>query len=108
MTPVPTIAIRSTGLFTMGSDLSHPVHTHPTGGERAQRLDEGIGGEQSPQAPSFRALAVTGSLRTRVPVAAKMAFVTAGTTAEVPASPIPPGDSPLCTMCTSTAGASLI
>ncbi len=33
---------------------------------------------------------------------------TAGTIAEVPASPIPPGSSELCTMCTSTSGASFI
>ena len=36
-----------------------------------------------------------GSLRKRLPVAAKTALVTAGTTQEVPASPIPPGGSAL-------------
>src|SRR5450432_1205635 len=43
----------------------------------------------------FNAAVSTGSLRRRLPVAAKIALVTAGTTAEVPASPIPPGDSEL-------------
>jgi len=43
------------------------------------------------------------------PVAAKIAFVTAGVTAEVPASPIPPGGSPALHDCRPRfAGASLI
>jgi hypothetical protein len=49
-----------------------------------------------------------GSFRRRLPVAAKIALVTAGTIAEVPGSPIPPGGSALCTMWTSMAGASFI
>jgi hypothetical protein len=40
----------------------------------------------------------TGILRKRLPVAAKIAFATAGTMAEVPGSPIPPGGSELWTM----------
>ena len=39
----------------------------------------------------FNAVASTGILRGRLPVAAKIALATAGTMAEVPASPIPPG-----------------
>jgi hypothetical protein len=50
----------------------------------------------------------TGSFRRRLPVAAKIALVTAGTMSEVPASPMPPGDSWLGTICTSTSGASFI
>jgi hypothetical protein len=49
-----------------------------------------------------------GSFRRRLPVAAKIAFVIAGMTAEVPGSPIPPGEFVLWTMCTSTVGASSI
>ena len=41
----------------------------------------------------FSSAGSTGSLRRRLPVAAKIAFVTAGTMADVPGSPIPPGDS---------------
>jgi hypothetical protein len=46
----------------------------------------------------FSAALSTGSFRTRLPVAAKIALVMAGTIAEVPASPIPPGGSRLWTM----------
>src|SRR5213594_3407119 len=55
-----------------------------------------------------RSCSFTGSLRIRLPVAAKMALVTAGITAEVPGSPMPPGASLLLTRWTSIAGASLI
>src|SRR5215831_10130681 len=41
----------------------------------------------------FNAVASTGIVRRRLPVAAKIALATAGTMAEVPASPIPPGGS---------------
>src|SRR5262249_29900489 len=41
----------------------------------------------------FNAAASTGIMRSRLPVAAKIALATAGTIAEVPASPIPPGGS---------------
>ena len=44
------------------------------------------------------------SFRKRLPVAAKIALVTAGMMVEVPASPNPPGNSWLRTMCTSTFG----
>ena len=56
----------------------------------------------------FNALVSIGSFRKRLPVAAKIALVTAGTMAEVPASPIPPGGSKLWTMWTSMAGASFM
>jgi len=49
-----------------------------------------------------------GSLRSRLPVAAKIAFATAAAVAAVPGSPIPPGASPLFTICTSIGGVSLI
>jgi hypothetical protein len=62
----------------------------------------------SVHAGCYNAVVSIGSLRKRLPVAAKIALVTAGTMAEVPASPIPPGDSGLWTMWTSTAGASFI
>ena len=47
-----------------------------------------------------------GSLRNRLPVAAKMALATAGIMVGVLASPIPPGAAWLGTMCTSTTGIS--
>jgi uncharacterized protein len=40
---------------------------------------------------SVNAAGLIGSFRRRLPVAAKIALATAGTTAEVPGSPIPPG-----------------
>ena len=46
----------------------------------------------------------SGSLRMRLPVAANIAFATAGAIGGVPGSPIPPGASRLGTMCTSTFG----
>src|ERR1700730_12595035 len=56
----------------------------------------------------FNAAVSIGSFRKRLAVAAKIALVTAGMMAEVPASPIPPGDSGLWTMWTSIAGASFM
>jgi hypothetical protein len=56
----------------------------------------------------FNAAASIGSFRTRLPVAAKIALATAGTIADVPGSPIPPGGSELWTIWTSIAGASLM
>jgi hypothetical protein len=56
----------------------------------------------------FSTLLSTGTFRKRLPVAAKIALATAGTIAEVPASPIPPGGSELWTMWTSMAGASFM
>ena len=49
-----------------------------------------------------------GSFRTRLPVAAKIALATAGITADVPGSPMPPGTSELLTRWTSIKGASLM
>ena len=43
--------------------------------------------------PDFNSAASIGSFRSRLPVAAKIALVTAGAIAEVPASPMPPGGS---------------
>src|SRR5262245_38089015 len=54
----------------------------------------------------FNTVVSTGRFRKRLPVAAKIALATAGTMAEVPASPIPPGGSELWTRWTSMAGAS--
>src|SRR4029077_7143396 len=56
----------------------------------------------------FNAAVSIGSFRKRLPVAAKIALVTAGTMAEVPGSPIPPGGSALWAMWTSMAGASFM
>ena len=50
----------------------------------------------------------TGILRRRFPVAAKMALATAGTIADVPGSPNPPGGSALRTIWTSMVGASFM
>ena len=49
-----------------------------------------------------------GSLRMRLPVNAKIAFVIAGAMPTVPGSPMPPGASPFFTRCTSITGASLM
>ena len=49
-----------------------------------------------------------GSLRIRLPVAAKMALVSAGASPEVPGSPMPPGASLLATMWVSMTGVSFI
>jgi hypothetical protein len=54
------------------------------------------------------AVSMIGSVRMRSPVAAKIAFVTAGATIAVPASPMPPGASVLLTRWVSTTGASFI
>jgi len=51
-----------------------------------------------PHTGCFSALASTGILRRRFPVAAKIALAMAGTIPEVPVSPIPPGGSELLTM----------
>ena len=56
----------------------------------------------------FNAFASTGIFLSRLPVAAKIALATAGTTADVPGSPMPPGASELGTIWTSIAGASLM
>ena len=65
-------------------------------------------GSESVHTGCFNAVVSTGSFRKRLPVAAKIALVTAGTMADVPGSPIPPGDSELWTMWTSMAGASFM
>ena len=49
-----------------------------------------------------------GSLRMRLPVAAKIALVIAGTIGEVPGSPVPVGAESLLTMLTLISGVSLI
>ena len=49
----------------------------------------------------------SGKLRRRLPVAAKIAFATAGAIGGVPGSPTPPmDDEPVSTRCTDIAGAS--
>src|SRR5207302_7168422 len=57
------------------------------------------------QANDFSRPASIGRVRMRLPVAAKIALVTAGATAAVGASPIPPGGSALFTRCVSITGA---
>src|SRR5215468_2285442 len=57
---------------------------------------------------SFSTLLSIGILRRRFPVAAKIALAMAGTTPDVPVSPIPPGGSALLTRWTSIAGASFM
>ena len=70
--------------------------------EADRALHRAIGGEAQ------AGVSFTGSLRIRRPVAAKIALVTAGASAEVPGSPMPPGAASLCTKYTLMAGASLI
>src|SRR6266700_1940370 len=57
---------------------------------------------------SGRSCRSNGSVRMRLPVAAKTALASAGAVTAVPGSPIPPGASLLRTRCTSIAGVSLI
>ena len=60
------------------------------------------------QPVDFSRLVSIGRMRMRLAVAAKIAFVTAGATTAVGASPKPPGASELLTRCVSTTGASSI
>jgi len=60
------------------------------------------------QPADFSRLVSIGRMRIRLDVAAKIAFVTAGATTAVGASPKPPGASELLTRCVSTTGASSI
>src|SRR5206468_1021546 len=73
------------------------------GGDRQDHSDERREGthDRSPQAK--RRLRSIGSVRTRLPVAAKTALATAGAVTAVPGSPIPPGASPFRATSTSMA-----
>src|SRR5258705_359866 len=97
--------------------------SHPTGGtglgsapRRSVKLIQGMcftpwraqRGRCFAHTGCFNAVVSIGSFRKRLPVAAKIALVTAGGIAEVPHSPIPPGGSELWTMWTSMAGASFM
>jgi len=55
----------------------------------------GINGLAHSRPPPLETAASTGIFRSRLPVAAKIALATAGTIAEVPLSPMPPGGSAL-------------
>ena len=70
-----------------------------------RRAGEKFRSLRGPHTRCFNATVSIGSFRARLPVAAKIALVTAGTMAEVPGSPIPPGGAKLWTMWTSIAGA---
>ena len=63
---------------------------------------------ERPLCHCFNAAVSTGIFRKRFPVAAKIALAIAGTIADVPHSPIPPGGSALSTMWTSISGASFM
>jgi Glutathione S-transferase, N-terminal domain len=76
--------------------VQYPSDCH---GERIQRSDKLL---------STNRLRFIGSLRTRLPVAAKIALVNAGAIAAVPTSPMPPGASLLSRTYTSIAGTSPI
>src|ERR1700758_3873452 len=65
-------------------------------------------GSSGPVHPARSSAGSTGGLRRCLPVAAKIAFIIAGTTADAPGSPRPPGCSVFWMMCTSISGASLI
>src|SRR6267378_1098788 len=67
-----------------------------------------IGALLRSQLGNLSRLVSIGRIRKRFPVAAKIALVTAGTIAEVPGSPIPPGGSEFWMMWTSMAGASFM
>ena len=62
----------------------------------------------SVHAGCFNPAGSIGSFRSRLPVAAKIAFAIAGMIADVPGSPMPPGASLFLTICTSITGASLM
>src|ERR1700686_462337 len=67
-----------------------------------------IGAFLRSQLGNLSRLVSIGRVRMRLAVAAKIAFVTAGATTAVGASPKPPGASALLTRCVSTTGASSI
>jgi IstB-like ATP binding protein len=67
-----------------------------------------IGAFRRSQLGNLSRLVSIGRVRMRLAVAAKIAFVTAGATTAVGASPNPPGASELLTRCISTTGASSI
>jgi hypothetical protein len=67
-----------------------------------------IGAFLRSQLGNLSKLVSIGRVRMRLAVAAKIAFVTAGATTAVGASPKPPGASELLTRCVSTIGASSI
>src|SRR2546430_17739827 len=67
-----------------------------------------IGAFLRSQLGNLSRLVSIGRIRKRLAVTAKIAFVTAGLTAAVGASPMPPGSSVLLIKCVSTTGASLI
>src|SRR6266404_4292107 len=67
-----------------------------------------IGAFRRSQLENLSRLVSIGRVRMRLAVAAKIAFVTAGATTAVGASPKPPGASELLTRCVSTTGASSI
>ena len=93
---VPPGATRHRGVQHHAVDVVHGVCLMQAERIGAQARGPGI--------QVFRASARIGRLRMRLPVAAKMALVTAGAMGGVPGSPMPPGASPLWMMRTSTCG----
>src|SRR5438445_13826859 len=101
----------------MHDDAGDGIEQHRSRGRRSFAAAAGCDGYEdderqkdthdvSPHAE--RSCFSSGSLRMRLPVAAKTALASAGAVTAVPGSPIPPGFSKLRTRCTSIAGASLI
>ncbi len=75
---------------------------------RMRRADGRVAIRPSERLRALQEVRSIGSVRMRLPVAAKIAFVTAGATLGTPGSPRPPAASPESRMCTSTTGISLI
>jgi hypothetical protein len=96
------------GLLKRGQVQKHDLNIWRSQSKSAYQLRQLLltDREGAVQAGRFNAAASSGSLRKRLRVAAKTALATAGTMADVPASPIPPGGSEFWTMWTSMAGAS--
>ena len=85
------------------------VHLAPRQRQRARQAANSAAGDQDPVSNVVgQVVRVSGKLRRREPVAAKIAFATAGAIGGVPGSPIPVGLSVFCTTNTSTIGISFI
>jgi hypothetical protein len=86
--------VRAAGLKgeAVAVSAEFPLIGRPVEDRRAGEKFQSLRG---PHAGCLNAVASIGSFRRRLPVAAKIALVTAGTMAEVPGSPIPPGGSEL-------------
>jgi hypothetical protein len=95
---MPTFRTFETGQFFSASPANRAKVAWSIFGSCARIILQVV----SPHAGCLSTLESTGILRRRFPVAAKIALPMAGTIADVPVSPIPPGGSELLTMPSET------